>query len=241
MSKGEKTQKEPMSKLDIEGAAVDDLSKAEQELAEYLMKSGLLPEKGVKESSAAALQRRRQRYFENVDALMENYREFRHILTVLKECFSEAVADKTGLDEDKVHQEGGFFSALASSLDILSAKDEAKFNRIYAPQIQTGRKYEMALTAADFGMSYLKRQDPDGYTILDLLYVQGDTRPVMADILPKTPYTSQTTLYRKRAEALQTMSQAIFGFYPGDHQELYSTLIFLRQRKMDPAFGEPIE
>lgn len=240
MGRGKTAKTEPISNLDIESQPADGLSQAEKDLADYLVKSGILPEEGVKKSSAADLQRRRQRYFENVGALMENYRHFRHIHITLKECLADTLAAKTGMDDETVQKAGGVFSALASSLDIMAAKDEDKFNRIYAPQIQTGRKYEMALAAADFGLNFLKREDPEGYNILYLLYVEGDTRPVMADVLPKTQYSSQASLYRKKADALQKMSQAIFGFYPGDRQALYSTLVFLRQCNIDPNFADPV-
>ena len=213
----------------------EDLMYAEQQVEEYLTRCGLVTEKGIaNEKRAEAIKKRREENYHNIASLLERYRSLQRTYKVFLEEFETEVLDgakKKDIDGLDV------FERLSDRLEVLSVTEEKKFLARYAPHITAGRKIGIALKALKFGLKVLEAESPAMYKIVNLVYIEGETRPSVRTVQEIMGYQSANSYYKKLEQAKRRLSELVFG-YNSNRAELISILVFLRQQTEDADFPD---
>ena len=208
------------------------MQEAEQQIADYLTRCGLMDEKGIHdETRAEALRKRRQEHYHNISSLLDRYRSLKRTYAVFQDEFAEEV-----LGTDAVPSDGlSLFDTISKRLDVLSVTEEKKFQRYYAPHITAGRKIEVALRAVDFGLRILEAEDPSMFKIVNMVYIDGTAKPTIQETSDAMGYQSFNSYYKKLEQAKKRLTELVFG-YADNREELLSILTYLRQQAEDEDF-----
>lgn len=209
------------------------IQKAEEEVADYLIRCGYMEEKGIQDKTRAeALQKRRQEHYHNISSLLERYRSLKRTYAVFQEEFAEEI---TGIPINKSSNNLDIFDILSKRLDVLSVTEEKKFQKYYAPHITAGRKIGVALKALNFGLRILEAEDPNLYRLVNMVYIEDVTKPPIRDVCETMEFQSFCTYYARLDQAKKRLSELVFG-YASNREELLSILVYLRQQTEDEEF-----
>lgn len=223
--------------LDVAGKEMLD---AEQLVKDYLVKSGLVQEDGYTDAEKAErMKAKRKQNYLNVESLLRQYRNLSKTYEVFIEDFGAQLADEVhiGEDGDSPKSKNSFFERVADRLQMVDAADERRFQRIYAPQIETGKRIGAALDALEFGLRVLQKQDKEAYMLLRRIYIDGESAPTIRDVISEFGFSGNSAYYSKVDSARKKLTKAIFGF-TSNRAELMSILVFLRQQFEDDDFPD---
>lgn len=215
-----------------------DMLDAEQLVKDYLVKSGLVAEEGFSNADRAErMKERRKQNYLNVESLLKQYRNLSKTYDVFLEDFAAQIQNEAHIGEVPNRSKNTFFAEISEQLQLVDAADERRFRRIYAPQIETGKRIGTALDALDFGLRVLEKQDKDAYLLLRRVYIDGDAAPTIRDVISEFELSGNSAYYSKIDVARKKLTKAIFGF-ASRRAELTSILVYLRQQSEDEDFPD---
>lgn len=208
-------------------------------LEEFAAQRGWRPEKGlVGDERKNAAMRNREMRFHSVSSLLKRYRAMKRQLTMLKdelvkrtnyESFSQ-------LQEENLYNQNEF-NNLAERLEIMSARDERKFQRSYAPYIVAGQRLELALEALEFALSVLKVENQNWYRLINHVYIEGEEHPTVRAAMEALNIGSIKTYYLWMNEGTKKLTEYMFG-YSSNKQALASILVYFSQEDADSDFPD---
>ena len=192
----------------------------------YLERAGIIADTDIPDSlKAKRLQKERQENYKNIDSLLRNYRHIKNNYHVFVLDFKEKLSKESTIAGTDAEFS---FEKLANRLELLSVNDERRFEKDYKPQIMTGRRLEAALEAIRLGMRFLEKEDLPSHALLSYLYIDGDTRPTVKQVIEHFHFSGKTIYYQRLKKAQKNLARDIFG-YANNKEELVQILTFLRQ------------
>ena len=214
---------------------------SEKRLCEYLQRAGYVAESGIQsEEKAETLRKMRREHYMNISSLLNQYRSLHRKYELFKENFIEKTMEeiKTKGIEIPDGAESSIFERLSESLDLLSAVDEKRFKATYEPHIINGRRIEASINALEFGMRILKAESPADYELIKKVYIDGERRPTVRNMLKELDI-SCSTYYNRLDSAKSLLTKIIFG-YASNENELNLMLFYLRQQENDEKEEEDV-
>lgn len=214
-------------------------SSAEREIEEFLQQYGFVRDRSITDKEKAE-DERHQRYIlkDNIRAFLNRYRAQQEILSMVKEELVARVATedigRLGDKEQSAANEG-FFSALCRKLDLLSAYDEKAMRNRYESRITACRYVEEAMATLTRGLRILKAHYPESYDILNVVYIEGPTRPTIKEAIAKLNLSGTSSYYQKLERAEQQLSGLILNCTL-DRSNFVQMMVFLKQQDADGDF-----
>lgn len=209
---------------------------AEKELADYLLRSGMISEPTLGNGKRAEIAKRaREENYQNVESLLERYRTLKKLLSATKKELSERLDGELAVGSTLSGKET--FEQIGHQLELMSVEDERRFRSIYMPQIESCRRIEVALSSLELALQLIKSQDEQAYRVIYETYIKGGNKPLVRDIIKTLDYASVSSYYGKLEKARKMLAVQMFG-YADNRAELTSILVYLRQQSDDSYFPE---
>lgn len=198
----------------------------------FLVKNGFLEEMNPAARNEKKEKELRLRSYQNVEYLLRCYRVMKRTYAVFKEEYAEKIACQMGQKYIHANDSDEIFARLADELQILDATQERTFTRLYQPQIYSGLRIETALNSLNFAMKVLKANDEELWELIEYIYIQGNNKPLVEDVVKHMGYLGMTKYYNRKDEAITILNQALFGMSP-KKDELMDILVLVRQQNDD--------
>ena len=215
-------------------------SAAEREIEEFLHQYGFVNDRAITDEAKAEADRH-QRYVlkDNIRVFLNRYRAQREILTMVKEELIARVATEsigTLGDKESAASPEGFFTSLCRKLDLLSAYDEKAMRNRYESRITACRYIEDAIATLDRSMRVLKAHQPESYAILNVVYIEGTTRPTIKEAIAKLNLSGTSSYYQKLERAEQLLSGLVLSCTL-DRRNFVQMMVYLKQQDADGDFS----
>lgn len=209
---------------------------AEKELADYLLRSGMISEPALGNGKRAEVAKRaREENYQNVESLLERYRTLKKLLAATRKELNERLEGESAVGSTLSSKES--FEQIGHRLELMSVEDERRFRAIYMPQIESARRIEVALSSLELALHLIKSQDEQSYRVIFETYINGEEKPLIRDVLNTLGYSSNSAYYAKLEKARKSLAVQMFG-YTDNRAELTSILVYLRQQCDDSYFPE---
>lgn len=206
-------------------------SPAMEEIRALLTSYGFVTDGNAENQAVAEKERhRRYKYYQSIKMLLQNYRRFRRTIEVYQEELTARVdqEDIGGVGNVGSLGSQGFFTRLASSLDLMSAYDERRAANRYEPKIRSCQYIEASLQALERGLKLYEVENPAFCKLLRVVYIDGPSRPTIQTVIEQLKITGSSTYYRQLETARKELSMIVFG-HSLDKKQLFRILVALQQ------------